>query len=323
MTVIDCQCHWYPPAFCEAQLARSSYPLWRRDGEDYLYQPSSRETWRYTRDYTDLERQFSVMGAAGIDVLLSSPVIAGDVSAFEPAEGRYLAEMLNEEFAGAQRAHPDRFMGLAVLPTQDVTAAVEVLDDAIGRLGLAGVLLHSNVAGGSLAERALWPLYAHVQELDVPVFLHPTRAFGEPRLTDFALEPPLAYMFDTTVAALSLIVGGVLDAFPDLRLVHPHLGGTLPYLVDRVDVYRRQGRWNLERPVREYLARFYTDTVSESPEALQLAIAHYGIDHLLHSSDFPYFPARLGVEFVERNLPEHARAVFEDNARRLLGARVP
>lgn len=320
MTVIDCQWHWYPPAFLEAQLSRRSHPLCERVDDAYVFRPSSEEAWRYTRDYFDLERQLEVMDGAGIDVVVASPVIAGDVTGVEAVEGRYMAELLNEELARAQRAHPDRFAGLAVLPLQDVPAAIEVLDDAIGRLGLAGVLLHSNVAGASIAAPGMLPLYERMEALGVPVFLHPTRSFPQERFRDFALEPPLGYMFDTTVAALSLIVAGVLDRYPALKLVHPHLGGTLPYLADRVDVYRGQGRWPLERPVRDYLPRFFTDTVSESPQALRMAIELYGLDRLLFSSDWPYFPARLGIDFVRRHLDEHAaRAVFEDNARRLLG----
>ncbi len=185
------------------------------------------------------------MDAAGIDTVVASSVIAGDVTSFELGEARAMAELLNEEIGATQHAYPDRFRGLAVLPAQDTGAAIEVLDDAIGRLGLFGVLLHSNRDGGSIADPELWPLYERIAELDVPLFLHPTRAFAEERVTAYSLEPPLSYMFDTTVAAMSLIVSGVLDALPDLKVVHPHFGGTLPYLVDRIDVYRRQGRWTL------------------------------------------------------------------------------
>ncbi len=318
MKIVDCQWHWYPPAFCEAQLSRRTYPLWRRDGNGYIYEPSSRESWRYGADFVDLEHQLGVMDAAGIDTVVASSVIAGDVTSFELGEARAMAELLNEEIGATQHAYPDRFRGLAVLPVQDTEAAIEVLDDAIGRLGLFGVLLHSNRDGGSIADPELWPLYERIAELDVPLFLHPTRAFAEERVTAYSLEPPLSYMFDTTVAAMSLIVSGVLDALPDLKVVHPHFGGTLPYLVDRIDVYRRQGRWTLERPIREYLSRMYTDTVSESPGALRMALELYGLDRIVFSSDFPYFPAREGVEFVRDHLSEDdARQVFESNSKEL------
>lgn len=318
--VIDCQWHWYPRAACEAQLKRTSHPLWRRDGDGYLFEPTSGEVWRYGPDYVDLDRQLEIMAAAGIDTAVVSPVIAADVSALDVGDAREMCAIYNEEIARAQRLYPGRIYGLAMVPAQDAEAAIETLDDAVRRLGLVGVLMHSNVDGGSIADRSLWPFYARAEKLGIPVFLHPTRTAAEGRVTDYALEHPLSYMFETTIAALSLIVGGVLDAFPGLDVVHPHFGGTLPYLVDRVDVYRRLGRWQLERPVAEYLPRFYTDTVSESPGALRMAIEAYGVQRMLFASDFPYFPAADGVRFVQENLaPADAEQVFAGNARRLLG----
>jgi aminocarboxymuconate-semialdehyde decarboxylase len=318
--VFDCQWHWYPRAACEAQLTRTKHPLWRRHEDGFLFEPSAGEVWHYPREYVDLERQLEIMEASGIDMALISPVIAADVSALELSDARELCTLYNEEAGRAQQAHPGRLHGLAVVPMQDADAAVEVLTDAVERLGLRGVVVHSNVAGGSIADPSRWPVYAAAQELGVPVFLHPTRSVADARVSDYALEHPLTYMFETTTAALSLIVAGVLDAYPDLAIVHPHFGGTLPYLTNRVEVYQRQGRWTIERPIGEYLAQFYTDTVSESPGALRMAIEAYGVQHILFASDFPYFPAGDGVRFVSEHLaPSDAREVFYGNARRLLG----
>lgn len=320
MTVIDCQCHWYPPAFCADRADDPADARWSRDGDGFRFQATPTQAWRLGPDFTDLDHQFELMTAAGIDAVLSSPVIAGDVTALPLAQARAACELLNAELSAAQRRHRGRFFGLAVLPLQDAVASLELLDDAVGRLGLKGLLLHSNIAGGSVADRALWPLYERLEAAGTPLFLHPTSAFGERRLTDYALEPPLAYMFDTTVAGLSLIVGGVLDAFPQLKVVHPHYGGTLPYLIDRCEVYRRQGRWDLPRPLRDYLPRFHTDTVNDSPAALALALELYGADRLLFSTDHPYFAPADEIAFVREQLdPALAEQVFSANAIRLLG----
>jgi aminocarboxymuconate-semialdehyde decarboxylase len=322
--VIDCQWHWYPRAVCEAMLTRTAYPLWRRNGDGYTYEPSPTETWHHSSDYVDIERQLEIMDASGIDAIVASPVLAGDVSAMELADARELCLAFNEAFATAQREHPGRVHGVAVLPVQDASAAIETLDDAVDRLGLVGALLHSNINGDSVAARELWPLYEHAAARGVAIFLHPTRTFSPARVNEFSLEPPLAYMFDTTVAAVSLIVSGVLDAYPDLRIVHPHLGAALPYLVDRVDVYRRLGRWDTPRSMREYLPQFYTDTVSESPGGLRMSLELYGAERLLFASDFPYFPAADGVRFVSDNVPpEHAAAIFSGNATELLNLEAP
>jgi aminocarboxymuconate-semialdehyde decarboxylase len=322
--VIDCQWHWYPRAVCEAMLARTAYPRWRRNGDGYVYEASPTELWQHTRDYVDLDRQLEIMDASGIDAVVASPVLAGDVSALELGDARELCLAFNEEVARAQRKHPGRVYGVAVLPVQDAAAAIETLDDAVDRLQLVGALLHSNVNGDSIARKELWPLYAHLEARGIAVFLHPTRTFSPPRVNDYLLEPPLAYMFDTTVAAVSLIVAGVLDAFPELAIVHPHLGAALPYLVERMDVYRRLGRWDTPRTVREYLPQFYTDTVSESPAGLRLSLELYGADRVLFASDFPYFPAADGVRFVADNVPpEHAQAILSGNATQLLNLEAP
>jgi aminocarboxymuconate-semialdehyde decarboxylase len=318
--VFDCQWHWYPRAACEAQVSRTAYPLWRRHDDGFLFEPSPGEVWQYPREYVDLERQLEIMEESGIDIALISPVIAADVSALELGDAREMCLLYNEEIARAQQTYPGRLYGLAVVPMQDASAAIETMVDAVERLGMHGIVVHSNVAGASIAHPSLWPVYAKAQELGVPVFLHPTRSTADARVSDYELEHPLTYMFETTAAALSLIVAGVLDAYPELAIVHPHLGGTLPYLLNRVEVYQRQGRWGIDRPIREYLAQFYTDTVSESPGALRMAIEAYGVQRILFASDFPYFPAADGVRFVSENLaPADAVEVFSGNARRLLG----
>lgn len=318
--VIDCQWHWYPPAVLEAMTTRDAYPRSRRVGGGYVLEATPTESWEYAEHYVDLDRQLAIMDASGIDTVIASPVVAADVTALELGSARELCERFNEELAAAQRQHRGRLYGLAMLPLQDTAAAIECLDDAIDRLGLVGALVHSNVDGKSIAAPELWPLYARLEELGVPVFLHPTRTFAPERFHDFALEPPLGYMFDTTVAATSLIVSGVLDAHPGLDVVHPHLGAALPALIDRLDVYRRLGRWSAPQPLRDYLARFHTDTVSESPGALRMALEVYGPERLMFASDFPYFPPADGVRFVQEHVaPEQADAIFSGNAARLLG----
>ncbi|QLQ09189.1 MAG: amidohydrolase family protein [Nocardioidaceae bacterium] len=320
MTIIDTQNHWYPPAFCEAQLARSAYPLWSRSETGYVMVPApGAPPVQLTRDFTDLDHQFEKFAALGVDVLVSSPAVFADVSSLPVAEAIELAHLINEEQARAEQAHPGSFYGLAVLPMQDCTAAISVLDDAMDRLGLRGFVLHSNVAGASIAQPELLPIYQHAGKRGVPVFLHPGAVQAEDRVRQFALDHPLSFMFDTTVAAASLILGGVLDAVPELKIVHPHLGGTLPYLIERMEIYRTVGRWDHQRPLGEYLSCFHTDTVSGSPAALAMAIDLYGADRVMFASDHPYFPPAGAVEFVRGHVdPAILEQVLSENACRLL-----
>jgi aminocarboxymuconate-semialdehyde decarboxylase len=260
--IIDAQFHWHPPEFCELHAGRRAYPRARRDGDGYLYEVSEHETWHFTRAFIDLEFALARVAEVGVTAVICSPAIGGDVSDRDLSEAVEVVDLLNSATARAQRSHPGAFYGLAVLPLQDTSAALAALERAVAQ-GLYGICVWSNINGRSIAEEDLWPVYRRAEELELPVFLHPTRCFREPRLTAYDLERPLGYMFDTSIAALSLIVSGVMDEFPTLKVVHPHLGGTLPYLLERIETYRRGILWpQLAQPIGSYLRRFYSDTVS-------------------------------------------------------------
>ena len=128
-------------------------------------------------------------------------------------------------------------------------------------------------------------------------------------------------MFDTSIAMLSLVVGGILDACPRLQVVHPHLGGTLPFLAGRVETYRRAGLWpGLTEPIAGYLRRVWLDTVSATPEALALVRELAGDDHLLFATDYPYWTFEAGMAFVREHVPaDRLAAVCHHNAETLLG----
>jgi predicted TIM-barrel fold metal-dependent hydrolase len=318
--IIDAQFHWHPPEFCELHIGRQTYPRVRPVGDGYRYEVSDQETWQLSREFIDLEFALARVAHAGVTSVISSPAIGGDVSDRSLPDAIEAVDLLNSTAARAQASHPHRFYGLAVLPMQDTTAALAALDRAAAQ-ELRGICLFSNVNGGDIADRELWPVYQRAEELELPIFLHPTRCFREPRIAAYDLERPLGYMFDTSVAVLSLVVSGAMDAFPMLKIVHPHLGGTLPYLVGRLETYRRGILWDhLEAPIGSYLRRLYFDTVSATPGALSLALEVGDADRLLFATDFPYFSADEGVTFVKDHLaPELLSGVFHQHAEELLG----
>lgn len=320
MKIVDSQWHWHPPALLEQHLGRSDYPRASRTDTGYLYEVSKDEVWTYDERYTDLDFQVSVLDTVGIDTAIVSASVAGDLSDRPIGEARELSILLNEEMSRAQKSYPNRFIGLAHLPLADTRAAVEVLDDAVDRLGLRAVLLPGNVAGRSVADQRLWPLYERIQERRLPVFLHPTRTFRAPEALPYRMEVSLGYMFDTSFAAMALIVSGVLDRFPDLVVVHPHAGGTLPYVHGRLEVYRQKGWWpEMRRPFVEYLQQLYFDTVCNEPETLELLIKVVGAERLLFSTDYPYWSTRKALEFVRGNVPaQHLPGVLGETVLGLL-----
>ncbi len=319
--LIDCQFHWHPPALCEHDVGRAAPPRATPIEGGYRYEITPVETQNFTERFVDLDFQLAAAAAAGVDAVVSGPSAVGDVGARpDLPEAIEVATLLNEEAANAQRTHPDRFYGLAVLPMQDPQAAIDVLGHAIG-LGVHGVCIYSNVGGKPIASDELRPLYAQIEKRDIPIFLHPTDCFRQDRVAQFNAERPLGYMFDTSFAALSLIVSGTLDAFPRLRVLLPHLGGTLPFLAGRIETYRRNGLWpQVTEPIASYLQRLYFDTVSATPGALRLARELGDEDHLVFGSDYPYWSLETGVSFLFENVePERLEAISHANAERLLG----
>jgi len=141
--------------------------------------------------------------------------------------------------AGAQRKHPGRLWASAAVPLVDTDIAISVLDDAIGRLGLMGANLPGSVGGDPRIDAArLEPFYDRVEELGLPLFLHPTDAIFHDMLEDGyngALYLGLGRVIDLSVSASRLILSGMMERHPDLKIICSHTGGALPYQSGRMD----------------------------------------------------------------------------------------
>lgn len=306
--IVDHQSHWYPPAYLDALLERTDPPRSTR-GEDgaYLLETGPGQRFPVPPSFTDLDLQLRDMDAHGIDAIVVSPgAFGGDTSALGD-DGIALMRLLNRETALAQRSHPERIAGLAVLPMHDPAAALELLAEAVG-LGLRGVSQVSNVGGRSIADAPLMDVYAAIADAGLPVFLHPAqRSVAAVVGYSPIIEMGLTWMYDTAAAALALVYSGVLDAFPTLTVVHPHLGGVLPYVADRVAAQAAAVGSSASHPLGHYLrTRFYTDSVGMTPASLRLAVDTYGGDRVLFGSDYPWLSRRDALDFVARALDADA-----------------
>lgn len=299
MRVIDYQAHWFPPAALAALEGRKEFPrVERRNGLSILEIRRGAEL-PMVPAMTDLEVQLKTATDHGIDVLVSSPASMGEVLHLDGDKAAELLDRLNAEVAGAQRAHADRFVGLAMLPMQDPDAALAVLERAIGELELRGVCVLATIEGRPVGSDETLPVFKRIEQLGVPVFLHPgvrtdVRIEGPPTRS----EGGIGWMAQTAIGALSLVDSGIMDACPELVVLHPHLGGVLPYVagrVERMDPHTSSAA----RPLTTYLReRFYVDTVSATPGALDLAIQSYGLDKILFGTDYPFIPMAAGVSYL-------------------------
>jgi aminocarboxymuconate-semialdehyde decarboxylase len=136
----------------------------------------------------------------------------------------------------------------------------------------------------------------------------------------------VGFLFDTTLAAASLVYSGVVERFPGITWALGHLGGAIPYLAERLDRgYEAfpECRANLSKPPTEYLTQFYYATVNFDPAALHLAIAFAGADHILAGSDYPHLIGSIPkmIDSIgELDITEEDRdKIAGGNARRILG----
>ena len=315
--IVDHQAHWFPPSFLETLRKRATWPrLVTFDGLPAL-EVADGAVLPVRPELADLDLQFASADENGIDVLVSSPITCGETSFLDPAEAAELLEELNEAVGAAQRRHPDRFVGLAMLPMQDPDRAIAVLDRAVSRDGLRGVSVLASNDGRPIATAETLPVYRRIEELDLPVVLHPafrSSTFrGQHRSR---AEAGVGWMVQTALAAVEMIDSGTLDACPGLVVVHPHLGGVLPYVAGRANRYTSIA----ERSLYEYLrTQFYVDTVSATPGALRLAVTAYGLDRVVFATDYPFIAMAPGREYVDAELDQAQRdAIYENRVPNLV-----
>jgi aminocarboxymuconate-semialdehyde decarboxylase len=331
MHIIDSHFHWWPRSVFEKLCKRREFPRAApnaQGGYDYSRRDGAGAHLNSWADWFDLDEQFAHMDGLGhqVDVVCSIGPFSVSFSDMPVSEGRDFALMWNEEMAGAQRKYPGRLWASAAIPLQDTRTAIEVLEHAITKLGLMGANLPGSVGGDARidAER-LEPFYARVEELGIPLFLHPTDVVFQDMLEGYngALHLSLGRVIEVSVAASRLILSGLMERHPKLKIVLSHTGGALPYQSGRMDKNTKAA--GLPRPVSSYMKRMYTDTVSPHSAGMKFAIEYYGIDNVMYGTDYPCWDPATCLRLIEELhlSPADKQKLFYDNARRILGLRDP
>ncbi|MCI0491020.1 MAG: amidohydrolase [Blastocatellia bacterium] len=326
MTVIDFHNHFYPPQYVEAlQSGPSAYKVtFDSEANPVLHSPGDYNILVPSHRLLDIRK--IAIERAGVSKQIISFTAPGTLIE-DPARSVELSRKVNDVLADVQREHTDHFAALGTLPLNDPEASVTELERAITELGLKGIALFSNANGVALSDKRFWPLYEKASELNVVFFMHPNYPVGVEAMKDYMLMPLVGFMADTTLATASLVFSGVIENFPNIKWVLGHLGGTIPYIAERLDrgyeAYE-QCRENISRPPSYYLKKyFYYDTVNFDVKALQFAIDFAGADHIVAGSDYPHQIGSLekmlsSIGQLNINAEERA-GLLGENAARLLG----
>jgi aminocarboxymuconate-semialdehyde decarboxylase len=199
--------------------------------------------------------------------------------------------MVNEHTAKEMRRYGDKFVGLATVPLQDADLAVRELSYGVKELGLRGVVTGSNVNGRGFDEEAFLPFFEKVEDLGVPVFIHPNNPAGVERVRNYYLANFLGLPLESTIAAAQLVFGGVLDRFPKLKICLSHAGGVLPFLTGRLEHgqgVRPEARTHYQHPFSYYLKNFYVDTITFRADTLRFVLEMMPPGHVFTGTDYPY-----------------------------------
>ena len=316
---IDCQSHLFSEEFLALLEKRKESPyVYRKDGERFVV--VGEWTRKLMPRHTDVKAKLADMDKAGIAMTALSindpgPELFGKDSAA-------MARMLNDFIADNVKAHPTRFFGLATLPFDSTDGMLAEFDRATGKLGMKGILLYSNLDGKFPDDPAFRPLFAEAEKRGTPVLLHPAYPTTFNVTSAYEGASGLGLMFDTTIALNRMILGGVLEQHPKLKLVCPHVGGALPYLIGRIDhqtMVLKRGAQNIKKAPSEYLKQVWFDTVSPLAMAIRYGIDFVGADQMLYASDHPWVdPVMIAGNVQSLKLgAEQEAQIFAGNARRL------
>lgn len=248
-----------------------------------------------------------------------------------PAEtAAALARRVNDRLHQAVAANPQRFAAFAALPTAVPEAAADELERTTKELGFKGAMLHGLANDVFLDDKKFWPIYARAEQLDVPIYLHPSlpqadvrRLYYDDYVKDFPIVARAAwgYTVETATVAIRLVLSGVFERHPKLKIILGHLGETLPFLVWRIDQA-------LARPGQKAMSfrsifsnNFYITTSGNfSNPALLCCVMEMGVDHILFAVDWPFVanpPAMEWMHTVPLSDADKAK-ILSGNAKRLL-----
>ena len=230
--------------------------------------------------------------ASGVDVQVLSTVPVMFNYHVPAADGYVIARCLNDHIASVVAEFPQKFIGLGTLPMQSQALCVRELERCVRELGFPGVQIGSHINDWNLSDPALIPFFEAAESLGAAVFVHPWDMMGKEKMSRYWLPWLVGMPAETSLAICSVIFGGVLSKFPKLRVAFAHGGGSFPMTVGRI-----QHGFNVRPDLcavdekaapRDFLGRFWLDSLVHDREVLDYIIKLVGADRICLGSDYPF-----------------------------------
>ena len=297
----------------------------------YLGSPSARARY-IIENLTDLGCvRLAAMDEAGIDTQIISLTSPG-VQVMPRDTATSFSVTANDMLAEACAGHPDRFVGLGACAPQDPAHAAREIERCVKTLGLRGIVINSHTMGEYLDDPKFWPIFEAAEAVDAPIYLHPFTP--SPKMLLPLLEKGLdgaifGFSVETGMHALRIIIAGVFDRFPRLKLILGHVGESLPFTLYRLDYMHRAGvfsnRYQSMKPLQKKISDYFRENiwVTNSGVAWEPSIKFcqqvLGVDRVMYAMDFPYQfePAEVArLDAMEMSAADK-QAFFQTNAERL------
>ncbi len=322
---LDLHTHYYPPIyFDKIRELPSEFSFDKSPSGQTIITYRGARFFGVTPPMTDVAQRIADMDRVGIDVevvSLSTPNVFFADAQRQPE----IARIVNDAYAELIAKHPARFKAFASIPMDAPGEALKELHRAINDLKLNGVILLSNIGGQPLTSPVYRPFFEEANRMKLCILLHPMLPANADPFREYVLGPIVGFMFDTTLAVARMCFDGMFRDLPDIRWIVAHLGGAVPYLMERIDNGWRdfaECRTKIDELPSTYLKQLYYDTVNFNPHMLTMVREMIGADHMVMGSDYPHLLGSIersvsSIESLEIPQAEKER-IFEGTALSIL-----
>jgi aminocarboxymuconate-semialdehyde decarboxylase len=330
MRSIDIHAHITPQCFWQATEGKGNWHSLRREqddrGREYAVVGGKRSQLPPKARWTPEER-LADMDSLGVDIHVLSPYSGFYNYELDTAVAVATSQGSNNEIQQMTKSWPDRFAGLATLPMQDVKATIAELERVMVQLGFKGAMINDHVNGRTLDNPEFLPFWKAAEQLGALILFHQAgETVVASRMKRYHLPNTIGNLADRTITFASLVLGGVMDACPDLKICLAHGGGYTCYGIGRIDrgwQVRSEARAHISHPPSAYLRRFYYDCIVYTESALRYLIDTVGVDRVVFGTDWPYdmvfdWPVSW-ILSLESLTQDEKEAILWKNLERLLG----
>ena len=326
--IVDAHAHVIVPEICrDAAPGESWRPrVYREENGSQVVELDGRPIRSAIGEFVDVDAILAAQDAAGVDRIVLSPWVPLLWYDADPAEALRRGRIQNEALAGLVRSHPERIAALGTVPLQNPALAVRELERLMDEGDLSGIEVAASVRGAYLGHERFEDFWEAAERTGALVFIHPTtRGFDADAFREYYLWNTVGNPLETTVTAAHMVMAGVMERHPRLRVLLAHGGGAVLALRGRLrhaHGFQPQARSRLSKSPEESLRRFYFDTLTHDPELLRALVAFAGADRVLLGSDYPF---DMGDERAADSVraaglgADAEEAILEGNAARLLG----